>query len=89
MIGLSAANRNAAGLEGDEQLEVKLELDTVPRIAEIPADLKASLIKNKVLATFEKAAPSRRKEFVRQFEEAKAPETRESRIEKTVASLRA
>jgi DNA-binding MarR family transcriptional regulator len=88
MVGLSAENRKAAGLEGDEQLEVRLELDTEPRITEIPADLKAALIKSKALATFEKAAPSRRKEFVRQIEEAKAAETRERRIEKIVASLR-
>lgn len=88
MIGLSAENRKAAGLEGDEELEVRLELDTEPRITEIPGDLKTALIKSKVLATFEKAAPSRRKEFVRQIEEAKAAETRERRIEKIVASLR-
>jgi hypothetical protein len=89
MIGLSAENRKGAGLEGDEQLEVRLELDTEPRVTEIPADLKAALIKGKVSATFEKVAPSRRKEFVRQVEEAKAAETRQRRIEKIVATLRA
>ncbi len=88
MIGLSAENRKAAGLDGHEQLEVKLELDTEPRITEIPADLKAALVKGKALAVFEKAAPSRRKEFVRQVEEAKTAETRERRILKVVESLR-
>ena len=87
MIGLSAENRKAAGLEGDEQLEVRLELDTEPRVTEIPDDLKAALTKSKVLAAFEKLATSRRKEFVRQVEEAKAAETRARRIAKIVESL--
>ena len=89
MIGLSAENRKAAGLKGDERLEVKLELDTEPRTTEIPAPMKAALIKRKLLATSEDAAPSGRKEFVRQVEEAKAAETRERRIETIVAFLRA
>ena len=89
MISLSAENRKAAGLEGDERLEVKLELDTEPRITEVPSDLKAALVKAKSLAAFEKAAPSRRKEFVRQVEEAKTAETRDRRILKVVESLRA
>jgi hypothetical protein len=87
MIGLSAENRKAAGLRGDEQLEVRLELDTEPRATEIPPDLKRALTKAKVLAAFEKAAPSRRKEFVRQVEDAKQPETRARRIAKIVDSL--
>ena len=89
MIALSAENRKAAGLEGDEQLEVRLELDVEPRITEIPADLKAALVKSKVLAAFEKAVPSRRNEFVRQVKEAKAVATRERRIERVVAALQA
>ena len=89
MVSLSAESRKAAGLAGDEELEVRLELDTEPRIPKIPADLKAALVKSKVLTTFEGTAPSRRKEFVRQVEEAKAAETRERRIEKIVSSLRA
>jgi hypothetical protein len=87
MIGLSIENRKAAGLQGDEQLEVRLELDTEPRITPIPADLKTALVRAAVLEAFEKSAPSRRKEFVRQVEEAKTPETRERRIVKVVESL--
>jgi DNA-binding MarR family transcriptional regulator len=87
MIGLSAENRKAAGLTGDEQLEVSLELDTAPRITEIPGHLEAALTKAKALTAFEQVAPSRRKEFVRQVEEAKTSETRERRIQKIVDSL--
>jgi hypothetical protein len=87
MIGLSAESRRAAGLEGNEELEISLELDTEPRNTPIPDDLKAALVRAKALAAFEKAAPSRRKEFVRQVEDAKTRETRERRILKITQSL--
>lgn len=89
MISLSAENRKAAGLEGDEEVEVRLELDMEPRVVEIPADLRAALSQKKVLTAFEKVAPSGRKEFVRQVEEAKTAETRNRRILKIVESLQA
>jgi hypothetical protein len=86
-ISLSAENRMAAGLEGDTRVEVRLDLDTEPRIAPVPSDLRAALVKAKVLQAFESAAPSRRREFVRQVEAAKAQVTRERRIAKIVTSL--
>jgi len=87
MIGLSAEHRKGAGLEGDEKLEVRLELDTEPRNTPPPKDLKDALLRARRLDAFEKAAPSRRKEFVRQVEDAKTLETRERRIAKVVAAL--
>jgi hypothetical protein len=87
MIGLSAENRRAAGLDGDEELEVRLELDTESRNTPPPKDLKSALVKARRLEAFEKTAPSRRKEFVRQVEDAKTLETRERRIAKIVAEL--
>jgi Domain of unknown function (DUF1905) len=53
MIGLSAENRQAAGLVGDEELEVALELDTEPRNTPPPKDLKAALVKARRLEAFE------------------------------------
>lgn len=50
MISLSSAHRKAAGLEGNDQVKVTLELDTEPRVTEVPSDLKAALAKIKVLA---------------------------------------
>ena len=38
-IPLRRSNREAAGLEGTETLDVRLELDTDERIVEIPPDL--------------------------------------------------
>jgi uncharacterized protein YdeI (YjbR/CyaY-like superfamily) len=54
----------------------------------LPDDLAAAF-DDDVRAFFDGLAPSHRKEWVRWVEEAKKPETRAARIEKTVHSLRA
>jgi len=87
MIGISAEHRKAAGIEGIEELEITLEADLEPRVTPIPADLQKALVSAGAVEGFEKAAPFRRKEFVRQVQEAKTPETRERRIAKVVLSV--
>jgi hypothetical protein len=42
-IPLRRSNREAAGLEGGERLEVKLELDTDKRVIQPPPDLAKAL----------------------------------------------
>jgi uncharacterized protein YdeI (YjbR/CyaY-like superfamily) len=54
----------------------------------VPDDLAAALDET-ARAQFDGLAVSHRKEWVRWVEEAKKPETRTARIEKTVESLRA
>jgi len=88
MIGVSAENRQAAGVEGGEEVDVTLALDLEPRTVEIPTDLKSALVEAGALAAFANAAPSMQKEYVRQVEEAKAQETRERRISKIVEKLK-
>ena len=87
MISLSKAHRNAAGVQGGDQVEIAVELDLEPRGVEIPADLKDALANANVLDTFEKSAPSIKKEYVRQVQEAKKQDTRERRIAKIVEKL--
>ena len=87
MVGVSAENRQAAGVEGGEYVDVTIELDLEPRTVELPEDLKAALTQAGALKAFENLAPSMRKEYVRQVEEAKAQETRERRIVKIVEKL--
>jgi len=87
MIAVSAENRQAAGVQGGEEVDVTIELDLEPRTVELPKDLKAALIDTGTLEAFENSAPSMRKEYVRQVEEAKAQETRERRIAKIVDKL--
>ena len=87
MISFSKAHRNAAGVQGGDEVDITLELDLAPRTVEIPQDLKAALMHANALETFEKSAPSMKKEYVRQVEEAKKQETRERRIVKIIDTL--
>src|SRR5215210_6188434 len=88
MLGVSQAHREAAGLEAGDQLEVTIELDTEPRTVEVPEDLRAALSDRAgAMVAFDALAFSRRKEYVRQVEDAKTQETRERRISKIVAEL--
>jgi hypothetical protein len=87
MVGVSAENRAGAKVKGGDTVEVTLQLDTEPRIVEIPKDLKAALTKAGAMKAYEASAPSMKKEYVRQVEEAKAQETRERRIAKIVEKL--
>jgi len=89
MISFSPEHRKAAGVQGGDETDVTLELDVEPRTVEIPKDLKDALMKANMLDAFEKTAPSMKKEYVRQVEEAKAQETRERRINKIVEKLSA
>lgn len=86
-IPLAAEHREAAGVQADEEVDVSVELDTAPREVAVPEDLAAAFDKP-VRAQFDALAYSHRKEWVRWVEEAKKPETRATRIEKTVESLR-
>jgi antitoxin component of MazEF toxin-antitoxin module len=88
MISLSKAHREAAGIKGGDKVEVTLELDTESRIVPAPDDLAAALAaKPGATAAFDALSPSRRKEFVRQVEDAKTQETRERRIAGIVGKL--
>lgn len=89
MISFNPDHRKAAGVQGGDETDVTLELDLAPRTVEIPADLKDALVQANALAAFEKSAPSMKKEYVRQVEEAKTQETRERRIAKIVEKLSA
>jgi hypothetical protein len=87
MLPLSQENRAAAGVKPGDLVEVTIELDTELRTVEVPDDLAAALAVQDLTAVFDALAPSRRKEFVRQVESAKAEETRTRRIIKIVSEL--
>jgi hypothetical protein len=88
-IPLRRSNREAAGLEGTETLQVRLELDTATREVNPPADLVCAL----------KAAPpawdrwqqlsyTHQREHAEAVEGAIRPQTRVRRIEAVVGKLR-
>ena len=87
-VPLAAEHREAAGVAAGEEVDVAIELDTAPREVPVPDDLAAAL-DEPARSHFDALAHSHRKEWVRWVEEAKKPETRAARIEKTVESLRA
>jgi hypothetical protein len=86
-VPLSAENREAAGVGAGESITVDIVADTAPREVTMPDDLAAAL-DDAARATYEGLSYTHRKEWVRWVEEAKKPETRAARIEKTVAGLR-
>lgn len=89
LVGVSAEHRTAAGVAAGDEIEVTLEVDTAPRIVEVPADLATALDEAGARAAFDALAFSHRKEHVRAIEEAKAPETRARRIAKAIEKLQA
>jgi hypothetical protein len=87
MLPLAREHRAAAGVQGGDKVEVTIELDTAPREVEIPKDLAAALKTAGLTQAFAALAYTHRKDHVRLIEEAKAPETRQRRIAKAVATL--
>lgn len=89
LIGLSHANRQAAGVDIGEQIEVEVELDTEPRVVVEPEDFTAALDADPVArAAYDSLSHSRKREHVLSIESAKKPETRQRRIEKAITTLR-
>ena len=88
LIGVSAENRAAAGVAAGDVVDVELDLDTAPRVLEVPADLDAALDADPVArAFFDGLSYSNRSRFTLSVADAKTPETRQRRIDKAVALL--
>jgi hypothetical protein len=89
LLGLSNANRQAAGVVTGDEVEVDVEFDAEPRVVVEPADFARALNADPVArAAYDRLADSRKLQHVRAIESAKKPETRIRRIEKAVATLR-
>jgi antitoxin component of MazEF toxin-antitoxin module len=85
MVSLSAENRKNAGVQGGDTLDVEIVVDTEKREITVPPDLQAALDANpEAKAFFEKMSYSNKRRHVEPIEAAKAPETRQRRIEKSV-----
>ena len=89
LIGLSNANRQAAGVATGDEIEVEVELDAEPRVVVEPADFAHALDADPAArAAYDRLSYSHRREYVRAIESANRPETRSQRIEAAVANLR-
>jgi len=90
MVGFSADHRAASGINGGDDVDVEIELDTEPRTVDVPADLQSALdAEPAARQTFDKLSNSLKGYHVYQVTSAKTDETRQRRIEKSVATLRA
>lgn len=88
-LGISADNREAAGVKAGDVIEVDLELDTEPRVLKIPADLTEALEREpEAKAYFESLSYSNKRRHVLAIEGAKAAETRQRRIDKSVGMFK-
>lgn len=89
LLGLSNANRQAAGVATGDEVEVELEFDPEPRLVAEPADFARALDADPLArAAYDRLPDGRKREHVRAIESAKKPETRTRRIEKALATLR-
>ncbi|WP_069713261.1 YdeI/OmpD-associated family protein [Curtobacterium sp. ER1/6] len=88
LVPLSEAHRTAAGIAAGDTVEVTLEVDTLPRTVELPSDLAAAFDEAGVRAAYETLSASRQRALVDPVLAAKAPETRQRRVDKAVESLR-
>ena len=84
-IGVTKANRAAAGIAVGDACDVEVALDREPRPVTVPDDLAAALSAEPGAAgAFAALAPSHRRRYVTWIEEAKRPETRARRVAGTV-----
>lgn len=82
--------RAAANVQGGETVPVVMERDDEPRTIEPPADFARALKSNvEAQAVWDKLSYTHRREHVEHIEEAKKPETRQRRIEKSISLLAA
>lgn len=89
LVGVSAENRQAAGVAGGDTVDVELELDTEPREVTVPPDLAEALAGDTAARkTFEGLSYSHKSRHVLSVDGAKTAETRERRIAKVLEELR-
>jgi hypothetical protein len=88
LLGLSTANRRAAGVSTGDVVEVDVVLDAEPRVVVEPPDLTDALdAVPAARAAYDRLSYSHRREHVRAIETAKKPETRARRIAAAVEKL--
>jgi hypothetical protein len=89
-IPLRKSHREAAGLEGDETVSVRIELDTAARVVTVPPDLAAALKKNATAAArWKSLSYTYQREHAEALTGAKKPETRVRRLSAILKALTA
>jgi hypothetical protein len=87
-LGVNQTMRYAIGKSGGDLVHVTMEVDTEPRIVEVPEDLIWALDANdKAKAIFDKFGYSHRREYVNWIESARKAETRARRVQEAVQRI--
>ena len=89
MVVFPSKDREGAKAKAGDLVEVTLELDAGYREVEMHPELVEALASVGLRELFDALSYSKRKEFARQVNEAKADETRAKRIVKVLDSFRA
>lgn len=86
LLGISAQVREEADVAAGDMIDITLELDTEPRVIEVPDDLAAALI-GSARERFDALSYSGKQRYVLPIEQAKTDATRQRRIDKVLAEL--
>lgn len=88
MVGVSAEHRKGANIEGGDEVEVTIELDTELRVVAVPEDFQKALNKNAAAKKkFEALSYSKKQGLVIPIKDAKTEETKNRRIKKAIELL--
>ena len=88
VLGVRKAIMAEAGVSAGDTLTVVVRNDDAPREVEVPDDLAEALERNETARrAFEGLSFSHRREHVDAINEAKRPETRARRVERTIQTL--
>lgn len=85
-LPLRKSNREAAGLEGGETLDVTLQLDVDERTIQIPVDIEKGLTPSG-RKNWDALSYTRQREYSESLAEAKKVETRNRRLNQIIAEL--
>ena len=76
-------------MPGDQTYDVDLELDTAPRVVDVPVELAEALAADPTAqAAWDRLSYSHQRQHALAIEGAKAAETRARRVDKTLEALR-
>ena len=87
MLGILKSIRVQLGKDEGDTVHVRLELDDTPRVVELAPDIAKALETAGKYSSFKALSYSHQREYVQWIEAAKQPQTRESRIQKTVEKI--
>jgi len=88
-VGFRKEIQEAAGIRIGDRIRVRIEPDVEPREVEVPEDLARALGEDRAASqAFEGLSYTHRKEYVQWVVEAKRPDTRRRRVERTIEMLR-